>query len=188
MDDPPTYEYKPALMGAPWQFQLAPEALHWTMGRHSGHVTYDAIVRVRLAFRPVSMQSYRFVAEIWPKDGPKLTVASTTWRSIAAQERQDEAYAAFIGGLHQRIVSAGGQGAFIAGSPAPLYWMGLVIFVAMSVALAALTVRGLQGEEWAGGAMVCGFLALLLWQVGAFFRRNRPGRYRPDALPAALLP
>ena len=31
-------------------------------------------------------------------------------------------------------------------------------------------------------------MALFLWQGGNFFRRNRPGRYRPDALPAALMP
>lgn len=188
MDEPLIYEYKPALMGAPWRFQLAPEALHWSTGRHSGRVPYDSIARVRLSFRPISMQAYRFVAEIWPLDGPKLTVASTTWRNLTAQERQDEAYAAFIDALHRRIVAAGGQGAFVAGSPAPLYWIGLGIFVAAALALAALTVRALQVEAFAGGAIVAGFLVLFVWQLGGFFRRNRPGRYRPEALPAALLP
>jgi hypothetical protein len=39
------------------------------------------------------------------------------------------------------------------------------------------------------GAAVAGvFLAFYLWQLGTFFRRNRPGRYRPDAIPAAVLP
>jgi hypothetical protein len=27
-----------------------------------------------------------------------------------------------------------------------------------------------------------------MWQIGGFFWRNRPGRYRPDTLPAALMP
>jgi hypothetical protein len=40
----------------------------------------------------------------------------------------------------------------------------------------------------AGALMVGGFLALFLWQVGTFFRRNRPGTYRPDAIPAEVLP
>lgn len=183
-----SYEYKPALMGAPWHFRLTSDALEWSMGRHSGRVPYGAIARVRLSFRPVSMQSYRFLAEIWPEDGPKLTIASTTWRNIAGQERQDTAYATFIGELHRRILAVGGQGAFVTGSPAPLYWIGLAIFVAAALALAGLTARALAVEAWAGGAMVGGFLALFLWQLGGFFRRNRPGCYRPDALPAALLP
>lgn len=184
----PSYAYKPALMGAPWQFRLTRETLEWSMGRHSGRVPYGGIARVRLSFRPVSLQSYRFLAEIWPERGPKLTVASTTWRSMAGHERQDAAYAAFVAELHRRIVAAGGQGAFVAGSPALLYWSGLAIFLAASLALAGLTARALQAEAGAAGAMIGGFLALFLWQLGGFFRRNRPRRYRPDALPALLLP
>ena len=41
---------------------------------------------------------------------------------------------------------------------------------------------------WAGTAFVGAFLALSLWQLGGFFRRNRPGRYRADAPPGDLLP
>ena len=32
------------------------------------------------------------------------------------------------------------------------------------------------------------FLALFLWQAGNYFRRNRPGRYTPQALPPELMP
>jgi hypothetical protein len=39
-----------------------------------------------------------------------------------------------------------------------------------------------------GAAFIAIFLALFLWQAGAFFRRNRPGIYRPEAPPEALMP
>jgi hypothetical protein len=29
---------------------------------------------------------------------------------------------------------------------------------------------------------------LFVWQSTSYFQRNRPGRYRPDALPAQLVP
>jgi hypothetical protein len=29
---------------------------------------------------------------------------------------------------------------------------------------------------------------LLVWQSGTYFKRNRPGRYRPDAVPNDLVP
>jgi hypothetical protein len=183
-----TYEYKPALMGAPWQFQLRRDAMDWSVGRHSGRVPYDAIARVRLSFRPLSMQTYRFLAEIWPVEGPKLTIASTSWRNIAGHERQDAGYVAFVRELHRRIAEAGGRGTFISGSPPFLYWPGVAIFGAASLALAVLIIRALQAEGWGGAAIVLAFLLLLAWQVGGFFRRNRPGRYRPDALPPDLLP
>ena len=77
---------------------------------------------------------------------------------------------------------------FETGSPALLYWPGLVIFAAGTLGLAALTVRALQAGAYAGAAFVGGFLGLFLWQSGNYFRRNRPGSYRPDALPKELVP
>jgi hypothetical protein len=182
------YDYKPSLLGPPWEFRLAAHALEWQLGRRSGSVPYDRITRVRLSFRPVNMQTYRFLAEIWPADGPRLRIASTSWRNIIEQERKDAAYAAFLIELHRRIAAAGGRAAFIAGTPPILYWIGLPIFVAVSLVLAAMAVHAVQVKAWVAGAIVAGFLALCLWQIGGFFYRNQPGTYRPDALPPALVP
>jgi hypothetical protein len=77
---------------------------------------------------------------------------------------------------------------FEQGSHPLLYWPGLIVFAGVSLALAWLAVRALQADARAGAAFVAGFLALFLWQGGNFFRRNRPGLYRPDAIPAALMP
>jgi hypothetical protein len=49
-------------------------------------------------------------------------------------------------------------------------------------------VRALQADSKGGAAFIGGFLVLFLWQGGNFFRRNRPGLYRPEALPAELMP
>ena len=62
------------------------------------------------------------------------------------------------------------------------------MFVAAGAALAALAVHALTTGSWTGAALVGGFLALFLWQSGPFFLRNRPGRYRPEALPRHLVP
>jgi hypothetical protein len=182
------YDYKPALLGAAWEFRLTSAALEWQLGRRSGRVPYDRVARVRLSFRPVTMQTYRFLAEIWPADGPKLQIASSSWHSIIEQQRKDAAYAAFVAELHRRLSAAGGRVSYVAGSPPLLYWTGLAIFAAASLALAALTVRAARIEAWSAAALVGGFLVLFLWQVGGFFRRNRPGTYRPDALPPDLIP
>jgi len=182
------YSYKPSLMGAAFAFRLAPTGLEWSRGRHAGHLPYAGIRRLRLSFRPVTMQPQRFIAEIWPMSGPKLQIASVSWRSMVEQERQDLAYRAFVLELHRRIAEAGGQAAFEAGSPAALYWIGLVVFTVVSLAIAALAVRALQFGQATAAAIVVGFLALFLWQIGGFFRRNRPGRYGPDAIPSAVLP
>ena len=51
-----------------------------------------------------------------------------------------------------------------------------------------LIVRALQSGSITGAAFIGAFLALFFWQAVGFFRRNRPGLYRPDALPAELMP
>jgi hypothetical protein len=184
----PIYAYKPSLLGAPFEFRLTATALAWSKGRFADRVPYDRIRRLRLSFRPATMQSHRFLAEIWPVSGPKLMIASTSWRSMMEQERHDADYSAFLAELHRRIAAAGGQASFEAGSPPAIYWLGVVVFAGAALALAGLTVRALKLGEIAAAAIVGGFLVLFLWQVGTFLRRNRPGRYRPDAIPAQVLP
>ena len=48
--------------------------------------------------------------------------------------------------------------------------------------------KTLQRYVQGPAAFVGAFMLLFLWQGGNFFRRNRPGFYRPEALPAELLP
>jgi hypothetical protein len=192
------YSYKPSLMGAAFEFRLRPEALEWRKGRHEGRTPYGRIARVRLSFRPMTMQMRRFVTEIWPADGPKLTIASTTWRSLVEQSAQDDAYGAFIRELHRRMVNqslvdqslaaAPAQASFETGMSPILYWPGLVLFAGASVGFLVLTVRALELAAYGGAALIGGFLILSLWQSGVYFRRNRPGRYRPEAPPRYLVP
>jgi hypothetical protein len=186
--DDPVYVYKPSLMGAAWELRLRPDALAWQVGRHQGRIPYGRITRVRLSFRPVTMQTRRFVTEIWSPDGPRLSIASTSWRSLVEQQMQDRPYGAFIRELHRRIAAAGAAASFETGTPAVLYWPGLAVFAGVAVALAALTVSALHVGAYAGAAVVGGFFGLFVWQSGSYFQRNRPGRYRPDAVPKALVP
>ena len=193
------YAYKASLMGGAWILRLAPEALHWSLGTMSGEVPYAAIRRIRLGFRPVTMQSYRFLAEIWADKSPKISIASASWKSLMEQERQDEAYARFIKALHERIAAAGGHPDLKAGAVAFRYWPGVAVFAALCVMGVSLAIRSLQlGEsvlgqpmDWGQTAAILALVAMffwLLWQMGSFFKRNMPRRYTLDAVPADLLP
>ncbi|HZD63826.1 MAG TPA: hypothetical protein VE200_13640, partial [Xanthobacteraceae bacterium] len=153
----PLYIHKPSLMGAPWELHLRPDALEWRTGRHQGRIPYARIARVRLSFRPVTMQTRRFVAEVWSEAGPRLSIASTSWRSMVEQEAQDQAYGAFVRELHRRIAAAGAAAAYDCGSPALLYWPGLAIFAAVVAGFAALIVQALTSGAYAGAAVVGGF-------------------------------
>ena len=182
------YAYKAALLGAPLEFRLTPTALEWSRGNAHGRAPYDRIRRIRLGFRPMTMQNYRFLTEVWSADGPKLQIASTSWKSLVEHERLDAAYRVFVTELCRRTGAANREAAFDAGSPAIIYWLGVIVFAGASLALAGLTVRALQVQAWSGAAFIAAFLGFFLWQAGAFFHRNRPGAFRPDAVPPAVLP
>jgi hypothetical protein len=184
----PAYAYKPSLVGAPCEFVLKPDALHWQIGRRAGRLRYDRVRRVRLSYRPVTMQSHRFVTEIWSSDNPKIQIASVSWRSLVEQGRLDAPYAAFIVELHRRLAAAGTAAQFSAGLPVAVYWIGVGVFAAVMVAIGVLTVRAMQAGQWSGAALVGLFFVVFAYQLGNYFRRNRPGRYRPDALPPNVLP
>src|SRR5256885_3330771 len=127
-----TYAYKPSLMGASFEFRLTANALEWRRGGSAGRAPYDRIRRVRLGFRPMTMQNYRFLAEVWTADGPKLQIASTSWKSLVEHERFDAPYRAFVTELCRRVGAAGGQTLFSTGSPPPHFFAGgLRVFCAL---------------------------------------------------------
>jgi hypothetical protein len=183
-----SYSYKPSLMGAAFEARLEPDALAWQAGGRSGRIPYGEIRRLRLSFRPVTMQSQRFLTEIWSTQNPKIVIASCSWRSMFEQERRDPAYAAFITELHRRLAAAQSSARFDAGSPPLLYWPAVALFAVVSLSIAALLVRALQLASLGGAAFIAAFLALFLWQAGTFFRRNRPATYTPDNPPRGLIP
>ncbi|MCK9918895.1 hypothetical protein MXD81_58205 [Microbacteriaceae bacterium K1510] len=182
------YTYRPSLLGAPWHFTLTPEGIRWTAGRGKGLVRYEAVRRVRLSYRPANMQSYRFVTEIWAEGAPRLRIVSTSWKSMFLQERLDEGYTVFVTALHRRLSEGQAPIVYERGTHPLIYWPGVAVFGIVCLAFVVLAARGLQQHVLAGAAFVGIFLAVFAWHGINFLRRNRPGIYRPDALPDALLP
>ncbi|MFY9684596.1 MAG: hypothetical protein WAJ88_02260 [Pseudolabrys sp.] len=183
-----SYSYRPSLLGAPREFSLTEQGIDWVAGLRSGTVAFDRVRKLRVSYRPNSMQSHRFVTELWADGSPKLQIVSSSWKSMMEQERLDGAYSSFIRELHRRISRANGATQFERGSNSLVYWLGILVFAGAGVGLAALIVRALQAGAATSAAIVGAFFAFYLWQAGNFFRRNRPGTYRPDALPADVMP
>jgi hypothetical protein len=183
-----SYAFKPSLVGAWCEFTLKPDGLHWQVSSRSGRIRYERIRAVRLSYRPVTMQSRRFVTEIWSTDNPKTQIISVSWRSVMEQQTQDAGYAAFIAELHRRLVASGTQARFTTGLPVFSYWLGLGVFVAVMITLAVMIVRSLRLEQWGASGIVAAVFAVFGLQIGNYFRRNRPSQYRPDAIPAQVLP
>ncbi len=187
-DDTLAYSYRPSLLGAPWEFALHGTSLEWSAGRKSGHVSLRDIKRVRLSFRPITMQTQRFLTEIWADGAPKLEICSSSWKSMVEQERLDAGYTTFVTTLHRKLAELGVPVRYEQGSDPALYWPGLAIFAGLTLVLSALVVRGLEAQAWRGTLVVAAFLLLFVWQAGNYFRRNRPRPYQGGAPPPDIMP
>ena len=184
----PIYAYKRSLIGGAYMFRLTPDAVEWSMGPRTVRFPYASVRRVRMSFKPMTMQNHRFVTEVWSDSGPKAEIASTSWKSLVEQERLDAAYRGFVMELHRRLAKAAPQARYITGVQPVLYWPGVLLFFGMSGAFIWLLGQALLQSQLSGAALVAVFMGLIGWQMGAFFWRNRPGSYRPDALPEIVLP
>jgi len=181
-EDATRYAYRASLVGAARQFELTGEGLCWRIAGKSGVWPYAAISRVRLSYRPVSMQSRRFRADIDSAGHGRIALLSTSWQTSVLMAPQDRDYRAFIVALHRRMAEV------VGGLKPRIYLAALVLLALVAVAMAGLLVRAIATGELAGILFLIGFAALFGWQVGGFVRRNRPQTYTFDHLPAALLP
>jgi hypothetical protein len=182
------YGFKASLIGRAHQFELTDEGLSWRVAGKSGVWPYAAISSIRLSYRPVSMQSQRFRADIEGEQRGRIVLLSTTWQTAALMAPQDAAYRAFIVELHHRMAAGGSTAKLTGGLKPRLYTAAMVLLAFVALAMAALFIRAALVGEWAGVLFLAGFAALFSWQIGGFVRRNRPQAYTFDKLPKALLP
>src|ERR1700729_1565396 len=97
------YAFRASLIGAAHQFELTEQGLSWRIAGRSGMWPYTEIAAIRLSYRPVSMQSRRFSADIRNADRARIVILSTSWQSAALMAPQDRDYRAFITQLHARM-------------------------------------------------------------------------------------
>ncbi|ACF02959.1 conserved hypothetical protein [Rhodopseudomonas palustris TIE-1] len=182
------YTYKASLIGAAQQFELGDDGLIWRIGPKAGVWPYATIAKVRLSYRPVSMQSRRYRADLQDVSGGRLRIVSTTWQTVALMAPQDQAYRSFMIELHRRMRDAGSRAELIGGLPPPVHTGALVLIALVAAALTGLLARAVAVGSWSGALFLAGFALLFGWQIGGFIRRNRPRRYTFDDVPKDLLP
>ena len=182
------YAYKASLIGAAHRFELTDEGLSWQIGGRSGVWPYAGISAIRLSYRPVSMQSRRFRADIESAAHGRIAILSPSWQTAALMAPQDHDYRAFITQLHARMKQAASNATLTGGLRPRIHAAAVVLLALVATAMAGLFIRAVAVGEWAGAVFLVGFGALFAWQIGGFVGRNRPRAYTFDRLPEALLP
>ena len=184
----PIYSYRPRMIGGGCFFRLGVHSLEWNLNGYSGQTAYPMIARVRLGYRPSNLGNRRFMAEIWPRQGVKLEIASASYKSLVAMEDQGPAYRDFMRGLHQRIVAAGGDCRFDTGFSAWRWWPMVAVSAAAIAAMAYVAFMALGNGDAASILLIGGFMLVFGWQMWPLISRNRPERYDPRNIPERILP
>ncbi|MEX2127776.1 MAG: hypothetical protein WD871_05980 [Xanthobacteraceae bacterium] len=182
------YQYRPRMIGSGYAFRLGPHSLEWDLAGSRGSVAYPMIARVRLGYRPSNFGTRRFIAEIWPRNGARVEVASASYKSVVAMEDQAPAYNAFIRELHRRIAEARGNCRFDAGFAAWRWWPMLAVGAVTTAGLVYVAIRALASGDLSATLLIIGFMAVFAWQIGPLITRNRPRFYDPRHIPEDVLP
>ena len=183
------YSYKSSLIAAPFEFRLTSDALHWRKGGASGHTLYRNIRRVRLSFRPMTMQNSPASSPKSGRTDPSSRSLRRPGRAWSSMSGSMSRYRVFIAELCRRIGAAGGQTRLQTGSPPIMYWIGVVVFVGASLALASLIVRALQFAAWGARRVHRGVSRpCSCGRPARSSAATAPARFAPDAVPEAVLP
>ncbi len=182
------YAYKASLIGSAHEFELTDAGLSWQARGKSGVWLYADIVAIRLSYRPVSMQSRRYRADVEHKSGQSISILSTSWQTVALMAPQDRDYRAFVVQLHRRLQESGANVALIGGIGPATYAGGCLFVALVAIAIAGLLAQAVATQAFGGALFLVGFAAMFGWQVGGFIWRNKPRIYTFDGLPETLLP
>ena len=186
--EPTRYAFKPSAAGSPLMLELTGQGLSYSSGFRSDQWSYADIACIRLSYRPVSMLSHRFRADIWHRNGKRLRVISATWAGIVALTPQNDSYRAFIEELHRRLVAEGRDVQCLSGMPKITFVLACAVFAAVMAALASLLVRALVTGEFVASLFMMGFGLWFGWHTGGWLKRNTPRTYTPDSVPPQMLP
>jgi len=182
------YRYRPRFVGAEFVFRLDANGLGWELGRRSGRFRYRDIARLRLGYRPANLAGQRFVAEIWPREGTKVEIASITQRSLFDYQSLAAEYRTFVVELGRELAAAGGHCRCDAGFPPWRWWPAVFVAAATLAAAAYIVCYALIAGEFGAAAALAAVALFFLWQIGLMIVRNRPRRFHPEAIPADVLP
>jgi hypothetical protein len=175
-------------VGSGCSFRLGRHSLEWNLGGTTGSTAYPMISTIRIGYRPTNFGTRRFIAEIWSRRGPRLEIASASYRSVVALDDQGADFRRFMDELHRRVAEAGGDCRFEAGFAAWRWWPMAVVGVVTAVGLFYVAVSTLLRGDFSAGLLIAGFMVVFAWQMWPLIVRNRPRRYDPRHIPEAVMP
>jgi hypothetical protein len=146
------------------------------------------IVEMRLSFEPSRFDAKRHRCEITLRDRAKVSIWSTHYVSVGEFEDRAATYSPLVRALVAHVGAANPACDFRVGKRPLGYWLRLIFVLTAFSALAYMIML-------VGSAAFSGIVIVKLVIIAAFvpllvryINKNRPGRFKPEAIPEDALP
>lgn len=182
------YSHAPRPTSGPISFKLEGQALTVDSGRKVDVVQLGAVEQVRLTYEPRSFARRTYQTKVRMRDGKTFKFSSLNHQSMIHVTSQGPGYGAFGRALIRAIAGANPQARLVAGRPAWVWGITVLLTAACLVGVAFFVWRALQADA-PGAALVGALLGLVgLWQLEPMVRLNRPRTFAAEDPPGDLLP
>jgi hypothetical protein len=182
------YRQRPKPVGFELEYSLDGDTLVIDSMRKIDRVPLKYVEAVRFLYAPANTARGGFRTVLTLRDGKKLSFGNLSWRSLVDCQNQSEDYRAFVERLVEAIRRANPKVRFIGGRSPVGWWLSLILGVATTLGLIYFIARTFtMGANGAAGLGVA-VLALTLWQIAPFVRRNRPQALASGTIPPELMP
>jgi hypothetical protein len=187
-DDLPRYRQKPRPIGFEIAYAIEGDTLVVNATRSVSRIPLKAVEEVRFLFKPGNIAATGYLVRLTIKDGRRITIGDTSWRSLVEVERGGARYVRFVEALVRGVAEANPQARFVAGKP-PAIW---AVYAAVGVVAVGFMLlfawRALNTEATGAAVLVLGLFAVALMQLYPLIRLNRPRRLALGEIPADLMP
>lgn len=170
---------------------LGEDAFHVSNGVTQARFPYGDVELIRLSYRPRSFDYHVFRLDIRMKDGRTIHLSNATTSPVSLfrpQRRWDQGFRDFATGLARRAAAANPALRLEGGMPAWRFWPGAALALMLLLAFSWQIAEKLTAGAWFPVAVSAGGLAIGLWFLTPFLRRNRPRPLSADSIPSDLLP
>jgi hypothetical protein len=182
------YSHRPKPFAAELELELTAFELIATRGRSVQRFPLTAIEKVTLAFSPRNTAHNAFLCSVRATDGKSIKFDSLSWKSLIETEKKNADFTRFVSTLCERAEAGSPQVELHAGVVPFKHTGMLVIGILMLLGLAASAVYAIGNKSTLVGCVALFMLAYLSWWMWDYLTRNRPTRFRADAIPPSVLP
>jgi hypothetical protein len=169
-------------------FELREDRVAIEQGSRKGDFLFSEIAMIRLMYKPKNTTNEGYQTKIYRRDRKTASFTNLSWKSLVDVERQDEAYSTFLRRMITAAAAANPSIVLVAGLPRWMHGLVTIFGVASVAALALVTVQALMQGGWPIALLTAALASYFAWWATRYTLRNRPRSFRPEAVPAEVMP